>query len=158
MKIVKANEGGWCEVANLETSLIFYFENSRFVFTVDSQVRAKKIIISLRKIRLKESKPYCGSHPGPCIIEGRKRKAVFLEGLDWIEFNDILNNWADALPLEADISSSVCAIRIGRKRRMDYRGHNEGTKQAEWDKYGEKYEDYCGKVSPPCPHLQLGNT
>ena len=157
MKIEKINEGGLEEIRNLETSLASHFASSRFTFNIDSKIGRKYITITLSKIRLKTSKSYCGNHPGPCVLGGKKRKRIFLEGLDWVEFNDTLNNWADTLNLEADISSSVCVIRIGKDRRISYDGHNLNTPQAEWNKYGD-YKNYCGKVAPisSYPHSTPG--
>lgn len=131
------------------------FRDSRFTLNIryeEKGVRKVKRIIKLTQIRLKESKRYCGSHPYACDIE-QGRKSKFLEGADWVEFNDLLNDVFDLHEVSADISSSVCKIRKGRKRRMDYDGHPERVGNRvfyEWDKDTDEdyYEDWCGKIAP----------
>lgn len=59
-------------------------------------------------VRLKHKKDYCGQHAGPCRTQGgRKHKiASWLEGGDWVGFNDLLNDLCDKHRIEADIWST----------------------------------------------------
>lgn len=128
-----------------------------------------KTVIQLRSIRLKESKVYCGSHPFACDINGGRR-AVYLEGADWVEFNDRVNDVLDNLEVAAKVKSAVCIIRKGRNRRLAYNGHwlvgwqREGLRNVkvfsedplgpnphpEWkmDEPDDNYEDWCGHYAP----------
>lgn len=101
---------------------------SRFKANVEA-VSDKRIKVS--KIRLKESKPYCGSHPFVCDIEGG-RKANFLEGADWVEFNDRLNDVLDRLNAVAYVRSMICIVRKGGKRRVRYDGTWEVFNGKQW--------------------------
>lgn len=80
--------------------------------------------ITLHQIRLKESKPYCGNHAGPCVEknpEGKpdvKRK--YLEGADWVAFNDMVNYALDVCAFPAEVDSIDCNMRHGKMRRISY--------------------------------------
>ena len=129
---------------NLKNSLIAYFEDSRFTFTVDYEERKGRVEYKLRSIRLKNPKPYCGNHPNACeTTNGKTRKSKFLEGADWVQFDDMLNDWADEILLSATIKSTACLIRKGKERRVEYSGSNG----QEWD-YEGVYKDY----TLVCPH------
>lgn len=145
---IKLLEGKLWEV---EDTLIERLKTSRFEvkdMTSVSKTRTYKGgILELRIIRLKEAKPYCGNHGGPCLIERTpKRKSRCLEGVDWVEFNDLVNDILDSLGVSADVMSSACTIRRGRSRRVVYKADSRG----EWDKLGtnSEYEDWSGRVAP----------
>lgn len=80
--------------------------------------------IKIDLIRLKVKKPYHGNHPdvgGATGFRPVKPKVMsFLEAIDWIEFNDKLNDFCDHHAIAADISSRRCVIRQGAKRRICY--------------------------------------
>jgi len=77
--------------------------------------------IRLFCIRLKSKKHYCGNHPGPCRLTGRRHVSRnYLEGLDWCSFNDMVNDLLDRLGMEADVRSSTCWVRKGGRRRIAY--------------------------------------
>jgi hypothetical protein len=115
-----------------------WFESSRFLLN-QVNVRTGPIVpkrfkggqIQILGVRLKKPKPYFGNGPfannDPMKRRGWNRKAdpvvaklSFLEGLDWIEFNDELNNFCDHFFLRADIASARCVIRRGQLRRVRY--------------------------------------
>lgn len=92
-------------------------------------------VIELRGVRLKESRPYCGNHAGPCDAnnpharknkDGSKPKSKCLEGLDWISVHNIVNDWLDSIPdsvSEVFTSGAECDggkiyVRREGKRRM----------------------------------------
>lgn len=110
--------------------------------------------VSIHGIRLRELKPYCGNHPGPCPIGGKDKRYRYLEGLDWVEFNDTINDVLDELNIEAHVSSSECETRVGLKRRVHYRMErfvfNKVNESYGWAKKGYEidYEDWCGKKAP----------
>ena len=88
--------------------------------------------IELKSIRLKTSKEYCGSHPGACELAFRQHKnRKYLEGADWVQFNDMLNIYMDANQISCVIWSNPVErqnsqrgerlrIRIGMHRRINY--------------------------------------
>jgi hypothetical protein len=122
---------------------------SRFELHIDI-LSARRL--KMRNIRLKEKKRYCGNHPNACDIEGG-RMGRYLEGLDWVEFNDRINDILDYLDINARVYSSVCEVRAGKKRRTNYGSHlldHLWRPVYQWDKKGEAcdYEDCCGIYAP----------
>jgi hypothetical protein len=126
-----------------------------------------KAVLMVHEVRLRKTKVYYGNHPAACknTEELRKRpfggKALYLEGADWVGWNDLVNDVLDALGVDADVASSVCEIRIGRNRRIRYDYHVEEREYEtlqgvetrsipEWDRFGDSndYGDYCGKPAP----------
>lgn len=92
-----------------------------------TQKTGKKYLstISLTGIRLRKKKDYCGSHAGPCRNQGFERPHKhmnYLEGLDWVSFNDMVNDLLDDLGVSANVESSACIMRKGRQRRQVYDG------------------------------------
>jgi hypothetical protein len=103
--------------------------------------------IKVSNVRLASNKNYCGSHPGTCRLQRQHRRGPWLEGADWVEFNDRLNNVLDQLSVSANVASSVVVLRKGRERCIEYYGQPNKGPNAEWAKHG-RYEDYCGMVAP----------
>jgi hypothetical protein len=124
-------------------------------FTASFEIVSDKRI-RIRDVRLKDKKRYCGNHPNACDIEGG-RMGKFLEGLDWVEFNDRLNDVLDRLNLSARIFSDVCEVRDGRERRINY-GSIYRHNFFEWEKKGSPsdYEDWCGKKGAPASDYPFG--
>lgn len=106
-----------------------------------STVLAKFYQIEFRQVRLLINKPYCGNHGGPCLGFGghKKRKLAFLEGADWVAFNDMINDSLDTLEISALVKSSHCLIRKGLMRCTEYYCDSTG----EW-KYEGVYENAIG--------------
>lgn len=72
--------------------------------------------IGVQKVRLTVAKPYCGQHPGECVLGGPKRKARFLEWEDWVAFHALVNDVLDAWKVGADVwSTPLDALDKGRK-------------------------------------------
>ncbi len=96
---------------------------SRFTAVVEVVGKAIKIT----NVRLFRKKAYCGNHPKACerLHDGPHRKGNWLEGADWVEFNDLVNDVIDAQGAEANVASSVCIIRKGALRRMNYDGNKQ---------------------------------
>lgn len=124
-------------------------------FTAIFSEKGKDVCVG--KVRLREAKPYCGSHPGACNTRlsiyfpvKRNRKAKYLEGLDWVAFDDWLNNVLDQLNISATVESAVCIIRKGTERRTGYFSVFDKYGNQEFTKMGADYgyKDYCGKPAP----------
>lgn len=133
MKISKIQN---IDLDKLVVAIVSHFNDSRF--SVD--VSQSKGSINLKNVRLKQSKEYCGNHPKGCEATGgpKHKKAAFLEGADWVEFNDRLNDVLDRMNVSAVVASSVCNIRQGDARRVKYDAKSRfpnGTWA--WDKFGE---------------------
>ena len=104
--------------------------------------------ITLRRVRLTKKKPYCGQHPGECVVPRpagwKKPNATYLERDDWVAFHKIINDVLDALGYPADVWSTpreckgIMWIRKDNKRRYKY-------------DYTEKYRDKREK-NPPRKH------
>lgn len=104
--------------------------------------------LKMYDVRLKDKKEYCGNHPNACEVEGRGRMGKYLEGVDWVEFNDRINDALDFLDVSARVFSSVCELRRGRERRINYGSSliMPYGRFYQWDKVGEDsdYENCCG--------------
>lgn len=141
------------EALRVVTALYSSLDHSRFtVGSVETVRRPRKgIEVRLFTIRLKTSKDYCGNHPGPCrVTGGRHAKHKYLEGLDWVSFNDMVNDLLDRLDLEADVRSSTCWIRKGGKRRVSYGMFTGLFGHVDWKHDGDlsEYRDCRLKDAP----------
>jgi hypothetical protein len=115
------------DLANLSVASRF-----RFVPKMAKRYASYNPIIEIKGVRLKTRKEYCGSHPGACELAFREhRNTAYLEGADWVEFNDMLNNHMDkhniscviwSAPTERQRSQATerMRIRIGMHRRIRY--------------------------------------
>jgi len=134
--------------------------DSRFTCEVDrtKRNRPRPGWVTFSMVRLRESKPYCGNHAGPCRVNPffhrPHLKGKWLEGADWVAFNDMVNDALDSLSIVADVSSSHCIIRKGRERCVAYiDGERHG---GEWAKQG-RYNDHCGKPIGSVPTSDYPN-
>lgn len=98
-------------------------------FTAEFELQGNGYDIHVKPIRLRAAKPYCGQHPGECLVGGPRRKGRWLEWEDWVEFNGLVNDVLDQLQVSADVWSvppekmdqgSKMWIRRGTKRRVRY--------------------------------------
>lgn len=153
-------------IAEIQYAIINHFDKSRFNVSVDIRYPSRRRTeIHVTNVRLKERKDWCGSHPESCDIQGFKdqrtgeyikekpRKSKLLEGGDWVDFNDTLNDVLDSMSISADVSSAVCIVRKGRERRICYDSFQRANAyrvEYEWEKEGhsDDYEDWCGKQAP----------
>lgn len=111
-----------------------WIENTRFriekITVLPPKPRSKVRKVSVLGIRLKVPARYYGFGPNrnnlPMMRSGWRRsppkpvKVSFLGGLDWIEFNDTLNDIFDHFNMSARIYSSHCVVRKGMLRRLGY--------------------------------------
>ncbi len=98
-------------------------------------------------VRLRQKKDYCGNHAGPCRLgdNNKHSERTYLEGSDWLSWNQSLNNILDELGVSAKVGSSTVIIRKGRMRRFRYSSEGHG----DWKKdEPNAYADCIGK-SPP---------
>lgn len=105
---------------------------SRFTANVTCTNRSIRIM----DVRLRAKKLYCGNHPAACENTGAKHKKLnYLEGADWVEFNDMVNTLLDIRKIGANVFTAVCVIRKGDFRRVNYGMDNTG-RIAQWNKAG----------------------
>jgi len=104
---------------NLFNELNARLDKSRFFADTTGSRRGW---IKIVNVRLRYKKAYCGSHGRECVLphDGPHKKMTYLEGADWVEFNDLVNDVCDELGISANISSVVCVIREGYCRRTEY--------------------------------------
>jgi len=87
--------------------------------------------LKIKMIRLRTRKGYCGNHPNECVInpfigEQKHKVCRFLEGADWVEFNDMMNDALDRHAISCVIFSRPLEIkkklmvRKGVMRRTAY--------------------------------------
>lgn len=129
--VIKNIEGSTIEI--VQRKLQIALDQSRFTADVS---------ISIHDVRLKESKRYCGNHPFACPIDVNHfrrshKKHKYLEGADWVAFNDMINDVLDDLGVSANVRSSLVIIRKGRNRCVKYNGHQiRDSIFSAWDKEG----------------------
>lgn len=146
MKISKIKNASASDVALAIRADLY---DSRFIAYVSEDLRGN---VKLSQIRLKSSKEYCGNHPSACEVGNPKhRKARYLEGADWVEFDDMLNDLLDQMGVSANVASSMCILRKGTFRRTEYsNGPRQGNGNYTWAKDDPaSYEDWCGKEGAP---------
>jgi hypothetical protein len=126
-------------------------------FTCDFEYKGSWL--KVYNVRLREKRPYCGNHPNECLIDrGPNRRGTYLEGADWVEFNDRLNDVCDKMNISCSIySDRVVWIRKGTKRRINYGSHMLGMFW-QWDYHGEEcdFEDWCDKLGAPNSSYPFG--
>ena len=130
---------------------------SRFIADVSFHENKLKI----HQVRLRKSKDYCGNHPFACPVRPGGHKphvhSSCLEGADWVAWNDMLNDVLDALGVAANVASSLCIIRKGEFRRIEYTGHLLGNGiDSEWDKDSEFYLNHTLCTTPVPSKFPMG--
>jgi hypothetical protein len=92
-----------------------------------------RFLVCLRNIRLTKSKPYCGQHPGECVIERKKPKLAFLEWDDWIAFNDLVNDVLDEMKVHAEVWSRPHEPALRGQSRKRFWIRKAGRRRVHWD-------------------------
>jgi hypothetical protein len=144
-------------------------ESSRFTADVSvKDFRKRTPAVKVSCVRLKNKKSYCGAHPGPCQANGGRKRmnARYLEGLDWVGFNALLNDVLDGISADCTVFSynnesltSRYYIRLGTRRRVQYPYKCSSVGGIRWfthwtqdkDYKTEDFQDYCGKSPPAVP-------
>jgi hypothetical protein len=155
MVITKIKNSTVNEVIGLLCKAIY---ESRFTAEINTPAKGK---VKISEVRLRQSKSYCGNHPKACENTGTHRKHPknkILEGADWVEFNDLLNDVMDANNIEANIQSSAVIIRKGRLRRIHYDAQNFVGNAWQWDKDAPDWcwEDHMGNPPNGASKFPLG--
>lgn len=71
--------------------------------------------IAIKPVRLRQTKLYCGQHPGECLI-GPTKRSRFLDWEDWVAFHDLINRILDRTKVSADAWSNPAeSIDSGKK-------------------------------------------
>lgn len=98
--------------------------------------------ILLQGIYLTHKKPYCGSHPGECLVNpftGRaphKPNASYLEWDDWVAFHALVNGVLSQRHARANVWT-VPRERMDKGRRMWIRRGLQPRRRWEWDEHFE---------------------
>lgn len=143
----------------ITTAVRAWLAESRFTADLYPQRHHKHgSAIEIRVVRKRKRADYCGQHPGACRANGRPhRHYCYLQGADWIGFNDGLNDVLDKLNVEADVwsynrecyPSGQYFIRHGKKRRTLYDSVWLNSGPVLWERDTDCFEDHCGKEAPP---------
>lgn len=100
--------------------------------------------IVIKGVRLTSAKPYCGQHPGECLINpftGRapeKRNGSWLEWDDWIQFNNLVNDFLDKLPHPSE-AWSCPPEQMDKGRKFFFRRNDKPRTQYDWDEKMNRY-------------------
>lgn len=110
---ISVKVGGSVKRDRVLTALMARVEKSRFraVLTAVGETD-----IRVKPVRLREKKPYCGSHPGPCEVNpfrGQEKKKItsYLEWEDWVAFHKMVNAVLNRLRVDADVWSNPADVR-----------------------------------------------
>jgi hypothetical protein len=83
--------------------------------------------ILVQKVRLASAKPYCGNHPGPCLVSQKpKPMSKYLEWDDWVSFHNLVNKVLNRFKADANVWSlppdvkGRMWIRRGQQARVRY--------------------------------------
>lgn len=131
------------------------FSGTRFTMRIETH-RSK---VTIHDIRLTYSKEYCGNHPLPCPNRGfvqKHKKAKYLEGGDWVAFNDFLNDCLDAMGCICNAKSSLCIIRKHGERCTAYDSRPQGDFNNEWVKDSGVFENKINSGTPVQAHYPEG--
>ncbi len=137
-------------------------EESRFTADVfEMNHHQHRLVIRLENIRLVDKKDYCGAHPNECQVNRPHKTTRYLEGGDWIGWNDMLNDVLDRMKMDADAWSynresrggGKYPIRLGLCRRTNYESEmvcQWGRTFFHWDSAvnADDFTNYCGKKAP----------
>jgi hypothetical protein len=145
------------ELAQLNQSIQDSFADTRFEVSRPEYLKADAGLV-IKKVRLKQRKDYCGNHPAECADVAKKHvQRKFLEGADWVEFNDMLNDLLDERKVSAVVYSRPpdgttdkhpLFVRRGMHRRWFYgSGYRNGIPSSPmenqiWDGLGSEEADY----------------
>lgn len=96
--------------------------------------------IRISKVRLTEKKPYCGNHPGECIINPflgpqKKPNATYLEWNDWVAFHALVNKTMNRFKANANIWTLPHDV----KGRMWIRKGQLPRRRYEWTEHVDNY-------------------
>lgn len=110
-----------------------------------ARVEVHRKNVSIHDIRLHKKKDYCGNHPLPCPVRPFPKphmRLPYLEGADWVGFNDMVNDVLDSLGVVCNVGSKLVNIRREGKRctRYDAQGAPNGIDN-EWQKDSGQYVD-----------------
>ena len=135
------------DLSAISNSLNLIIKQTRFT----ARIETHKNKLTIHDVRLKEKKHYCGNHPFSCPVtpwEKPHKKGKWLEGADWVGFNDCINDVLDSLRVSANVASSLVIIRKGKKRCVSYSGHAVNEFNNEWDKDSGVFQDCIEKQEP----------
>jgi hypothetical protein len=104
--------------AKVRAWILAALESSPFTATLEiapGPTRAYSGSLIVKPVRLRESKLYCGQHPGECLV-GAKRRSRCLEWDDWVAFHAVVNDVLDARKVDADAwTNPMEALDKGKK-------------------------------------------
>ncbi len=98
--------------------------------------------VTIRRVRLRATKSYCGQHPGECFVSPifgprEKRRGRWLEWDDWVAFHALVNDVLDRLRVDAD-AWTVPAETLDRGERMYVRRGLRRRVQFDWTESGAR--------------------
>ena len=123
-------------------------KDGRFTANMECAMDRRLPSIHIKPVRLTKAKPYCGQHPGECVVNPftgptRKPRATWLEWDDWVAFHHLVNRALNRLRTHADVWSTPpdvrgkMWIRRGIKARLRYEWTEEpgryGLPIREWN-------------------------
>jgi len=100
-------------------------------------------VIYIKTVRLTKAKPYCGQHPGECVVPfgGSQKKPMskLLEWDDWVKFHTLVNKALNRLKTDADVWTNPRDIRGKMWIRKGLCARVKWSWEARWD-YGHRIE------------------
>lgn len=83
--------------------------------------------------------------------EKKPHRVRYLAGLDWVEFNDLLNDILDLHKIKAYVVSHTCVMRKGTRRRVSYQ-------TSSFQRYGRMVEMWNKDESDPDAFIDFCNS
>jgi hypothetical protein len=107
--------------------------------------------VTVRPVRLFEAKPYCGQHPGECLLDRKRPSSRLLEWDDWVEFHGLVNDVLDAAHIKADVWSNP-AEPLSSGKKMWIRRDNKRRVRFDYDvdtRPGRMFQDRIWNAGTP---------
>ncbi len=142
--IIKNIEGAYAHTICKRVDRWFNRSRGRFRVKLQVEQSGKQQIVKIEQVRLRVGKEFCGNHPAACEVGNpTHRKGAYLEGADWVQFNDELNNILDRMGVSARVESAQVILRKGPLRRTHY-GHRypSAGRNAEWKRGSDREWDW----------------
>lgn len=142
--IIKNIQGAKASVVHTRVDRWFNRKGGRFIVSLAMKQMPTQQVVDIWRVRLRAPKEFCGNHPAACEIGNpHHRKGRYLEGADWVQFNDELNNILDRMGVSARVESVLVILRKGSLRRTHYsHGYPSSGRNAQWKKDSDREEDW----------------
>lgn len=149
MYTIKILSGGTIKRARVHQLLTDRLAHSKFTANIRMGMDNKGApILTLKPVRLRKAKPYCGQHADICQINPftgklpKKPMAKFLEFNDWISFHKLVNGVLNRLKAHANVFSDPMECKGRFWIRKDLKPRVKFDSETDYDSYGRAFHKW----------------